>query len=128
MDFKKVIKDNLKKDYKEIRKLSSLPYGYLLVEVRAGTGNCRFGFSFETQSETLMIVKPKLFSFTKEVEPLLGFFPGKKNLLVSVRILTPMTDYSYVYRRYEIKRKMNGEFSVKKQTVSTKNFRKDGEK
>lgn len=115
MDFKKIIKENVKKDYKEISKISSLPYGFVLVEISAGLGNCRFGFSSETESETIIMVKPKEFSFTKEVEPILGFYPGEKNLLVGVRILAPMVNYCYVYRRYEIKRKKGGEFAVKKQ-------------
>lgn len=115
MDFKKIIKENVKTDYKEIRKISSLSYGFVLVEISAGLGDCRFGFSSEPESETIMLVKPKEFSFTKDAEPLLGFFPGEKNLLVSVKMLAPMGNYCYVYRRYEIKRKKNGEAAVKKQ-------------
>lgn len=115
MDFKKIIKENVKTDCKEISKISSLSYGYAPVEISAGLGNCRFGFSSEPESETIMLVKPEEFSFTKDVEPLLGFFPGEKNLLVSVKMLAPMVNYCYIYRRYEIKRKKGGEFSVKKQ-------------
>lgn len=115
MDFREILKENLKKDYKKVSELSSLPYGYVLIEITAGLGNCRFGFSSETESETIMMVKPKEFVFAKEVAPILGFFPGKKNLLVSVRILAPMGNYSYIYRRYEIKRKKRGGFAVKKQ-------------
>lgn len=115
MDFKKIIKENIKKDYKEISKISSLPYGYVLVEVMTGLGNCRLGFTSEVESETIMMIKPKEFSFTKDVEPILGFFSGGKNLLVSVKMLAPMVYYCYVCRRYEIKRKKDGEFAVKKQ-------------
>lgn len=115
MDFKKIIKENVKKDYKETSKISSLPYGFVLVEITAGLGNCRRGFSSETESKTIMMIKPKEFSFTKDVEPILRFFSGEKNLLVSVRMLAPMVNYCYVCRRYEIKRKKDGEFAVKKQ-------------
>ena len=114
MDFKKILKENIKKDYKEIKKISSLPYGYVLVEIMAGLGNCRSGFSSETENETIMMIKPKEFSFTKNAAPLLTFFPREKNLLVSVRMLAPMVNYTYVHRRYEVKRKKNGEVAVKK--------------